>query len=212
MSKNLIFLGAPGAGKGTQADIICSHYQIPHISTGDIIRQALKTGTELGKQAKGYIEKGLLVPDELVIGIISERIKKADCQDGFVLDGFPRTIAQAEALDNMGVKIDKVLNIHVEDPDIIKRMSGRRVCDKCGSTFHIEFNPSKNGEMCDKCTGTLIQRKDDKPEIVKDRLDVYHKETEPLINYYEKQNKLFTINGNADINKITKEAIATIEA
>lgn len=212
MSKNLIFLGAPGAGKGTQADLICSHYKIPHISTGDIIRQALKNGTELGKQAKGYIEKGLLVPDELVISIISERIKKADCQNGFVLDGFPRTIAQAEALDTMSVKIDKVLNIHVEDSDIIKRMSGRRVCDKCGSTFHIEFNPSKNGEMCDKCTGTLIQRKDDKPEIVKDRLDVYHKETEPLINYYEKQNKLFTINGNADINEITKEAIAIIEA
>lgn len=212
MSKNLIFLGAPGAGKGTQADLICSHYQIPHISTGDIIRQALKTGTELGKQAKGYIEKGLLVPDELVIDIIKERIIKEDCKDGFVLDGFPRTIAQAEALDNMGVKIDKVLNFHVEDSDIIKRMSGRRVCDKCGSTFHIEFNPSENGEMCDKCTGTLIQRKDDKPEIVKDRLDVYHKETEPLINYYEKQNKLFTINGNADINEITKEAIAIIKA
>lgn len=211
MSKNLIFLGAPGAGKGTQADLICSHYQIPHISTGDIIRQALKTGTELGKQAKGYIEKGLLVPDELVIDIIKERIIKEDCKDGFVLDGFPRTIAQAEALDNMGVKIDKVLNIHVEDSDIIKRMSGRRVCDKCGSTFHIEFNPSKNGEMCDKCTGTLIQRKDDKPEIVKDRLDVYHKETEPLINYYEKQNKLFTINGKADIDEITKEAIEIIE-
>lgn len=212
MSKNLIFLGAPGAGKGTQADLICSHYQIPHISTGDIIRQALKTGTELGKQAKGYIEKGLLVPDELVIDIIKERIIKEDCKDGFVLDGFPRTIAQAEALDNMGVKIDKVLNFHVEDSDIIKRMSGRRVCDKCGSTFHIEFNPSENGEMCDKCTGTLIQRKDDKPEIVKDRLDVYHKETEPLIDYYEKQNKLFTINGNADINEITKEAIAIIKA
>lgn len=212
MSKNLIFLGAPGAGKGTQADIICSHYKIPHISTGDIIRQALKNGTELGKQAKEYIEKGLLVPDKLVISIINERITKADCQDGFVLDGFPRTIAQAEALDNMQVKIDKVLNIHVEDSDIIKRMSGRRVCDKCGATFHIEFNPSKHGEMCDKCTGTLIQRKDDKPEIVKDRLDVYHKETEPLINYYEKQNKLFTINGNADINEITKEAIAIIEA
>ena len=212
MSKNLIFLGAPGAGKGTQADLICSHYEIPHISTGDIIRQALKTGTELGKQAKGYIEKGLLVPDELVIDIIKERIIKEDCKDGFVLDGFPRTIAQAEALDNMGVKIDKVLNFHVEDSDIIKRMSGRRVCDKCGSTFHIEFNPSENGEMCDKCTGTLIQRKDDKPEIVKDRLDVYHKETEPLIDYYEKQNKLFTINGNADINEITKEAIAIIKA
>lgn len=212
MSKNLIFLGAPGAGKGTQADLICSHYKIPHISTGDIIRQALKTGTELGKQAKGYIEKGLLVPDELVIDIIKERIIKEDCKDGFVLDGFPRTIAQAEALDNMGVKIDKVLNFHVEDSDIIKRMSGRRVCDKCGSTFHIEFNPSENGEMCDKCTGTLIQRKDDKPEIVKDRLDVYHKETEPLIDYYEKQNMLFTINGNADINEITKEAIAIIEA
>ncbi len=212
MSKNLIFLGAPGAGKGTQADLICSHYKIPHISTGDIIRQALKNGTELGKQAKEYIEKGLLVPDELVIDIIKERIIKEDCEDGFVLDGFPRTIAQAEALDNMGVKIDKVLNFHVGDSDIIKRMSGRRVCDKCGSTFHIEFNPSKNGEMCDKCTGTLIQRKDDKPEIVKDRLDVYHKETEPLINYYEKQSKLFTINGNADINKITKEAIAIIKA
>ena len=168
----IILLGAPGAGKGTQAEVICNRYNIPAISTGNIIREALKTGTEMGLKAKSYMESGALVPDEVVIGIIKERIVKDDCKDGFILDGFPRTIPQAEALDKMGIVIDKVIDIEVPDEKIINRMSGRRVCEKCGASYHLEYKKPKVEGICDACSGTLIQRKDDHPDTVKSRLDV----------------------------------------
>lgn len=191
----IILLGAPGAGKGTQAEVICNRYNIPAISTGNIIREALKTGTEMGLKAKSYMESGALVPDEVVIGIIKERIVKDDCKDGFILDGFPRTIPQAEALDKMGIVIDKVIDIEVPDEKIINRMSGRRVCEKCGASYHLEYKKPKVEGICDACSGTLIQRKDDHPDTVKSRLDVYHSETEPLKDYYEKQGKLTVVEG-----------------
>ncbi len=209
---NIILLGAPGAGKGTQAKRICSHYGIPHIATGDIIRTALRNGTELGIKAKPYLDKGQLVPDDLVMGIVEERLKKQDCNGGFVFDGFPRTITQAEVLDRSNITIDKVINLHVEDEDIIKRMSGRRVCGTCGSVFHNKYNPPLEDGKCDKCHSNLFQRDDDIPETVKKRLIVYHKETEPLIAYYEKQGKLFSVKGNIDIDEITRRAIELIES
>ena len=171
---NIIFFGAPGAGKGTQAEIVSKKLDIPTISTGNIIREAIKNGTEMGLSAKSYIDAGKLVPDEVVIGIIKDRLDKDDCKNGFILDGFPRTIPQAKALDEMGVKIDVVLNVEVSDEDIVKRMSGRRTCPKCGSTYHIEFNPTKTEGVCDNCGTELTVRKDDHPDVVKSRLDVYH--------------------------------------
>ena len=183
---NIIFFGAPGAGKGTQAEIVSEKLNIPTISTGAIIRAAIKAGTDMGKSAQSYIEKGALVPDEVVIGIIKDRLDEDDCKNGFILDGFPRTIPQAEALDKMGVRIDTVLEIHVPDEEIVTRMSGRRVCSKCGATYHTKYNPSTKGDMCDKCGEALSIRKDDAPEVVKSRLVVYHNETEPLKEYYGK--------------------------
>lgn len=209
---NIILLGAPGAGKGTQAAIICDQLKIPTISTGNIIRAALKSGTEMGLRAKSYMDEGKLVPDEVVIGIIQERLKEEDCKNGFILDGFPRTIPQAEALDRMGVKIDKVVDIDVPDEEIVNRLSGRRVCEKCGATYHVTFNPSKEEAQCDACTGTLIQRKDDHPDTVKERLQVYHDQTEPLKGYYEKQGKLSVVKGTGDIKEITRMTLAALEA
>lgn len=206
----IIFLGAPGAGKGTQAEKVSAKLQIPTISTGAIIRSALKAGTEMGLAAKAYIEAGKLVPDDVVIGIIRERLEQSDCQNGFILDGFPRTIAQAEALDAMGVLIDLVVNISVDDATIVERMSGRRVCAACGATFHTLFNPSAAGEQCDKCGAELSIRKDDRPEVVKDRLTVYHKETEPLERYYASKGILKTVIGQEkleDTTALTFEAI-----
>ena len=208
----IILLGAPGAGKGTQAAIICERLNIPTISTGNIIRAALKSGTEMGLKAKSYMDQGKLVPDEVVIGIIKERLAEDDCQNGFVLDGFPRTIPQAEALDSMGIQIDKVIDIDVSDEEIVSRLSGRRVCESCSDTYHVEHNPPKVEGKCDKCNGTLVQRKDDHPETVKDRLHVYHEQTEPLKGYYEKQGKLFEVKGEGDINEITRLTLAAIEA
>lgn len=208
----IILLGAPGAGKGTQAEVICNRYNIPAISTGNIIREALKTGTEMGLKAKSYIESGALVPDEVVIGIIKERIVKDDCKDGFILDGFPRTIPQAEALDKMGIVIDKVIDIEVPDEKIINRMSGRRVCEKCGASYHLEYKKPKVEGICDACSGTLIQRKDDHPDTVKSRLDVYHSETEPLKDYYEKQGKLTVVEGQEEIEDTTRLLIEALEA
>lgn len=208
----IILLGAPGAGKGTQAEVICNRYNIPAISTGNIIREALKTGTEMGLKAKSYMESGALVPDEVVIGIIKERIVKDDCKDGFILDGFPRTIPQAEALDKMGIVIDKVIDIEVPDEKIIKRMSGRRVCEKCGASYHLEYKKPKVEGICDACSGTLIQRKDDHPDTVKSRLDVYHSETEPLKDYYEKQGKLTVVEGQEEIEATTRLLIEALEA
>ena len=208
----IILLGAPGAGKGTQAEVICNRYNIPAISTGNIIREALKTGTEMGLKAKSYMESGALVPDEVVIGIIKERIVKDDCKDGFMLDGFPRTIPQAEALDKMGIVIDKVIDIEVPDEKIINRMSGRRVCEKCGASYHLEYKKPKVEGICDACSGTLIQRKDDHPDTVKSRLDVYHSETEPLKDYYEKQGKLTVVEGQEEIEDTTRLLIEALEA
>ena len=210
--KNLILLGAPGAGKGTQAEQICKHFSIPAISTGNIIREALKSGTEMGLKAKAYTEAGKLVPDDVVIGIIRERLAKDDCQNGFILDGFPRTIPQAEALDGMGVRIDKVIDIDVPDDSIVRRMSGRRVCERCGASYHLLYKrPAVEGK-CDLCAGALVQRKDDHPDTVKARLAVYHEQTEPLKAYYEKQGKLFSIDGRGDIAEITAQIIAAVEA
>lgn len=200
---NIIFFGAPGAGKGTQAEIVSKKLDIPTISTGNIIREAIKNGTEMGNTAKEYIEAGKLVPNEVVIGIINDRLKMDDCKKGFILDGFPRTIPQAEALDEMGVKIDVVLNIEVSDEDIITRMSGRRTCPKCGGTYHIVFNPTKTEGICDACGAELTIRKDDAPEVVKNRLEVYHNETEPLKAFYEKKGVLRTVIGQSELKDTT---------
>ena len=208
----IIMLGAPGAGKGTQAAVLCEHFGIPTISTGNMIREALKNGTEMGLKAKSYMDDGKLVPDEVVIGIVKERLSEDDCKKGFILDGFPRTIPQAEALDNMGVDIQYVINIDVADESIIKRMSGRRVCENCGRPYHIEsLKPQKDG-VCDDCGGTLVQRKDDHPDTVLARLDVYHKETEPLADYYRKQGKLVNVEGQNTVADTTAAVLKAIEA
>ncbi len=209
---NIILLGAPGAGKGTQAAVICEHLNIPTISTGNIIREALRTGTEMGLKAKSFMDAGSLVPDEVVIGIIEERLANDDCKNGFILDGFPRTIPQAEALDKMGVVIDKVIDIEVPDETIVTRLSGRRVCEKCGRPYHIvDLKPQVEG-VCDDCTGALIQRKDDHIDTVKARLDIYHAETEPLKDYYGKQGKLTIVEGQAKVEDTTALTLKALEA
>ena len=207
----LIFLGAPGAGKGTQAEIIAGKLNIPTISTGNIIREALANGTEMGLKAKAFIEAGKLVPDDVVIGIIKERLADEDCNDGFILDGFPRTIPQAEALDNMGIIIDKVVDIDVPDENIVNRMSGRRVCKACGSSYHIENKKPKVEGICDACGGELQIRKDDAPETVLDRLNVYHEQTEPLKDFYAKCGKLRSVEGTAPITEITEAILKVLE-
>ena len=207
---NLILLGAPGAGKGTQAEVICEHLHIPAVSTGNMIREALKNGTEMGLRAKSYMEEGKLVPDEVVIGIIKDRLQQDDCKGGFILDGFPRTIPQAEALDKMGIVIDKVIDIEVPDEKIVERMSGRRVCESCGASYHLLYKKPKKEGVCGKCGGALVQRKDDHPDTVKERLKVYHEQTEPLKAYYEKQGKLAVVEGQedvADTSRLTLEAL-----
>ena len=207
----LIFLGAPGAGKGTQSDIVAEKYGIPTISTGVMIREAIKNNTEMALQAKAYAENGKLVPDEVVIGIIGERLAKDDCQNGFILDGFPRTVPQAEALDKMGVEINCVVSIEVSDEKIVERMSGRRSCAKCGATYHIIYNPSKDGENCDKCGETLSIRKDDAPEVVLDRLNVYHNQTEPLKDFYGKKGVLVLVEGQEKVEDTTRLTLNAIE-
>ena len=208
---NLIFLGAPGAGKGTQAEVISQKLNIPTISTGNIIREALKNETEMGLKAKSFIEAGKLVPDDVVIGIIKERLAKDDCKNGFILDGFPRTIPQAEALDEMGVKIDKVVEIQVDDDTIIGRMSGRRVCSTCGASYHVQNKPPKAEGICDSCGGELVQRKDDAPETVLDRLEVYHTQTEPLKDYYANKGILRTADGTLGIEKSIEATLKALE-
>lgn len=201
---NLILLGAPGAGKGTQAEIICEKLSIPAISTGNIIREALANGTEMGMKAKAYMDEGKLVPDDVVIGIIRERLAKDDCKNGFILDGFPRTIPQAEALDQMGIVIDRVISIEVPDEKIAARMAGRRVCPKCGASYHTEYKkPAKDG-ICNACGSELIQRKDDAPETVLERLHVYHEQTEPLKDYYRKAGKLKSVKGQEKVEDTTR--------
>lgn len=209
---NIILFGAPGAGKGTQAEAISESQSIPAISTGNLIRDALKRGTELGQKVKEHVSKGNLVPDDMVIEIIKERIKQDDCKHGFILDGFPRTVPQAEALDKMGVIIDKVIEIDISDSIIIDRMSGRRVCENCGSTYHIVSNKPQRDGICDKCQGTLIQREDDHPDTVKNRLKIYHEQTEPLEKYYAEQSKLSVIKGDGNtIEETSKMVLSALE-
>lgn len=208
---NLILLGAPGAGKGTQAEKICEKLSIPAISTGNMLREAMANGTEMGLKAKSFIDAGKLVPDEVVIGIIHERLKQADCANGFILDGFPRTIPQAEALDEMGVRIDKVIDIEVPDEKIASRLSGRRVCLKCGATYHTAFKKPKADGVCDVCGDALVQRKDDMPETVLDRLTTYHEQTEPLKGYYEKKGILRVVEGQEEVADTTALTFQALE-
>jgi adenylate kinase len=209
---NLILLGAPGAGKGTQAEVISEALNIPQISTGNILREAVKNGTEYGLEAKEAMDSGALVSDDIVIGILKDRIAADDCKKGFILDGFPRTVPQAEALDAMGVTIDKVIEISVPDETIKQRVSGRRVCSGCGATYHVEFKPSKVEGKCDKCGGETIIRKDDQPETVLERLDVYHKQTAPLKDYYSKQGKLETVIGQEEVSETSKLTLKAVVA
>ncbi|MCI9464982.1 MAG: adenylate kinase [Lachnospiraceae bacterium] len=212
----IIMLGAPGAGKGTQAQMIADQYKIPHISTGDIFRENVKNGTELGMEAKKYMDKGELVPDELTVRILLDRVAKDDCRNGYVLDGFPRTIPQAEVLDKeiteIGDKIDYAIDVDVPDENIIRRMSGRRACLSCGSTFHVEHIPPKQEGICDRCGKELVLRDDDREETVKNRLGVYHEQTQPLIEFYTKKNILKTVDGTQDMQDVFAAITAILES
>ncbi|MCI5697894.1 MAG: adenylate kinase [Porphyromonas somerae] len=209
-----ILLGPPGAGKGTQAVKIVEKYHIPHISTGDIFRENIKNGTDLGNRAKAYMDRGELVPDELVVEIATDRLTKADCKNGFLLDGFPRTIFQAEKLDEFlegrGEKLDKVINIDVEKSALVKRITGRRVCKQCGAGYHIENIPPKKEGVCDNCGGELIQREDDTEETVLNRIDVYNKQTRPLAEYYEKSGIIANIDGNKDLEDVLADIVKAL--
>ena len=209
---NLIFLGAPGAGKGTQAEIVCDKLNIPAISTGNILRAAVKDGTPMGVKAKSYMDAGALVPDEVIVGIVKERLQADDCKNGFVLDGMPRTIAQGEALEEMGVQIDKVLNLVVADEAITERMTGRRVCAACGASYHIVNKPSKKEGLCDRCGGELVIRKDDQPATVLDRLKAYHEQTEPLVAFYRERGKLVEIPDQGSIEATNALIMKALEA
>lgn len=209
---NLILLGAPGAGKGTQAEVIAEAKKIPQISTGNILREAVKNGTEYGLKAKAAMDSGSLVSDDVVIGILKDRIAEDDCKNGFILDGFPRTVPQAEALEAMGVKIDKVIEIDVADETIQQRLSGRRVCENCGASYHTEFKPTKTEGKCDKCGGNTIQRKDDHPDTVKERLKVYHQQTAPLKDFYAAKGILKTVAGQNDVSATSKLTLEALEA
>ena len=210
----IIMLGAPGAGKGTQADMICNKYNVPHISTGDIFRANIKNGTELGQKAKGYMDAGELVPDSLVVDLVIDRIHQDDCSNGYVLDGFPRTIPQAEALDaalaEAGEAVDYAINVDVPDENIVTRMSGRRACVKCGATYHIKHNAPKTEGICDNCGSELIQREDDKPETVLNRLSVYHEQTQPLIDYYDGKGIVKNIDGTKDLDAVFADITAIL--
>lgn len=203
---NLVLMGLPGAGKGTQAEKIIDKYAIPHISTGDMFRAAIKEETELGLKAKSFMDKGELVPDEVTIGIVRERLSKDDCKNGFLLDGFPRTVAQAEALENilssLGKQLDYVINIEVDREILTERLTGRRICENCGATYHLVFNPPKTEGVCDKCGGPLYQRPDDNAETVGNRLDVNMKQTRPLLDFYEEKGYLRNVNGQQDIHQV----------
>lgn len=210
----IIMLGAPGAGKGTQAKMIADKYSIPHVSTGDIFRANIKEQTELGMEAKKYMDQGLLVPDELTVKILLDRVAKDDCRNGYVLDGFPRTIPQAEVLDKavseLNESIDFAINVDVKDENIIRRMSGRRACLKCGATYHIEHIPPKKEGICDKCGSELVLRDDDKPETVEKRLKVYHEQTQPLIDYYNKKGILREVDGSQDMKDVFKAIVSIL--
>ena len=207
----LILLGAPGAGKGTQAEIISEHLSVPAISTGNIIRAALKAQTEMGIKAKEFIDKGLLVPDDVVIGIVRDRLKEDDCKNGFILDGFPRTVPQAQALDDMGIEIDKVIDIHVPDEKIVQRLSGRRVCSGCGASYHLLYKKPEKDGVCNSCGAQLVQRTDDREETVLERLKIYHEQTEPLVEYYRKKNKLVVVEGQEEVSDTTALTLKALE-
>lgn len=209
---NLIFLGAPGAGKGTQAEVVCEKLGIPAISTGNMLREAVKNGTPAGLAAKECMDRGDLVPDDVVIGILKDRIAQDDAKNGFILDGFPRTVAQAEALDAMGVQIDRVIEISVPDEKIIARLSGRRVCEGCGASYHVDFKPTKVEGKCNLCGANVVQRIDDKPETVVARLKTYYEKTAPLKNYYLSKGKLITVEGQEEIAKTSELTLAAVEA
>ena len=207
---NVIFLGAPGAGKGTQAERISALLGIPTVSTGAMIREAIKNGTEMGRQASAYTERGALVPDEVVNGIVKERLSQADCRKGWILDGFPRTLPQAEALKKMRIRVDAVVSLEIADEKIVDRMTGRRVCPECGETYHVTSNPSPAGDRCGKCGAALTVRRDDAPEVVLSRLEVYHAQSEPLKEYYKK--KVVTVNADAPLDAITDEILRALGA
>lgn len=210
----IIMLGAPGAGKGTQAKMIADKYSVPHVSTGDIFRANIKNGTELGMEAKKYMDQGLLVPDELTVKILLDRVAQDDCKNGYVLDGFPRTIPQAEVLDNeltkLGETIDFAIDVNVPDENIINRMSGRRACLACGATYHIAHVPPKQEGICDRCGKELVLRDDDKPETVKNRLEIYHEQTQPLIDFYTKKGVLKTVDGTVPMNEVFEAIVAIL--
>lgn len=206
----LILLGAPGAGKGTQAEILCKELEIPTISTGNILRAAIKAGTPTGLKAKSYMDAGHLVPDEVIIGIITERVAEEDCANGYILDGVPRTIAQAEAMEQAGIVFDAVVSIEISDETIMERMSGRRVCEACGASYHLVAVPPKQEGVCDKCGGKLVQRKDDAPETVKARLEVYHKETEPLKDFYAKRGLLKSVENQPTVEETSKAILRAL--
>ena len=206
----IIFLGAPGAGKGTQAERVSERLGIPTISTGAIIRSALKNGTKMGLEAKKFIESGALVPDEVVIGIVKERLSESDCDKGYILDGFPRSVPQAIALEEMGVVLDKVVSFEISDDAIVERMSGRRVCAGCGKTFHIKHLPSAKGDVCDACDGQLIIRADDDPDVVRSRLEVYHSTTEPLKDYYREKGMLCDVDAFEGVDETTKRTFEAL--
>ena len=207
---NLILLGAPGAGKGTQAEIICAKLNIPSISTGNILRAAVKDGTEMGLKAKSFMDAGALVPDEVIIGILKERLAQPDCANGFILDGVPRTIAQAEALEAAGIRFDHVVSLEVSDETIEERMSGRRVCEHCGASYHIKAVPPRTEGVCDVCGGKLVTRKDDAPETVKNRLAVYHRETEPLKDFYKSRSVLYPVEDMGSVEATSKAILAIL--
>ena len=209
---NLILLGAPGAGKGTQAELLVKKLSIPAISTGNMLREAIANGTALGKKAKEYMDEGNLVPDDLVLGIVAERVSRPDCARGFILDGVPRTLTQAEALEDRGVKIDHVISIEVDDSEIERRMTGRRVCAQCGASYHVSANPPKTEGVCDACGGELTIRKDDAPETVRKRLQVYHSTTEVLKDFYGKLGRLCIVNGSQSIEDANRDILKAIEA
>ncbi|MCX7779972.1 MAG: adenylate kinase [Negativicutes bacterium] len=212
---HILLMGPPGAGKGTQAAKLVEEFGIPHISTGDMFRAAVKEGTPLGRQAKEFMDAGQLVPDSVTIGIVKERLAKPDCQEGFILDGFPRTTEQAEALDRtlqeLGIRLDRVINIIVPDSELVSRMTGRRICRGCGATYHVKFNPPRTGSICDKCRGELYQRDDDREETVTKRLAVYQAQTRPLIEYYQDKGLYTEIDGQQDIDKVMSDIVASLK-